>query len=179
MDKERKPISRIDHKGTHGYFARIYRAEWVGSRSFADGQYDGSASALAAARWWVEYAENRLPIIHPKPALKKATAHVRTDAKGSGLRYYDVYLPSAVDDSWTTQKFYFKTLDEQSISREKATMDVNYQNKLLAMAYREQLAAWYVEHDRIMLVIVLLWNDIKTMEILFPPAPDRRDKITR
>jgi hypothetical protein len=90
MNKERKSISRIDHKRTHGYLARVYRAEWVGSKSFADLQYSGQEVAEKAAWKWVKFADARLPKIPPKPVLKVAKFRLRKDGRG---RHYEVYLP--------------------------------------------------------------------------------------
>lgn len=165
IKQDRNPVSRVDSNRTHGYFARVYRADWVGSRSFADRRYGGPEAAERAANKWVKIADERLPVIPPKPVRKTATVHVRADAKGEGLRYYDVYLPSVIDESWTTEKFYFKDLDEQARSRERAYRRVENQNQALWSAYMQTLSAWQIVRRRSMEEILKLWAEIKTMTI--------------
>lgn len=162
--KNRKPVSRVDSNNTHGWFARVYRAEWVGPRSFTDRQYGGRKKAEIAANQWVEIAEERLPVIRPMPILKKASVHVREDKK-SGRSYFDVYIPSVVDKTWTTKKYYFETPDDERKQRVIANNIVANQNILLVEAYNKALAKWTRDYDRIMREILSMWNEIKAMPI--------------
>jgi len=91
--KKRNPVSRVDSNNTHGWFARVYRAAWVGSRSFADRGYGGSAGAETAAKMWVKAADTQLPIIPSKPVRRIAKVHVREDPKSLNMKYLaTIYL---------------------------------------------------------------------------------------
>ena len=60
---DRRGISRIDHKATHSWFARIYPAgmkQGIG-KSFSDGVYGGVEAALEAAVRWRDEQQARLP----------------------------------------------------------------------------------------------------------------------
>ena len=60
---DRRGISRIDHKATHSWFARMYPAglkQGVG-KSFSDGVYGGPEAALQAAVQWRDYQQARIP----------------------------------------------------------------------------------------------------------------------
>jgi len=179
------PVSRVDSGNTHGFFARVYRAEWVGPRSFADRQYGGREEAEAAALEWVKIADTRLPVIPSKPVLMKATVHLRTDPKEPTRKYYDVYTPKLMGDetTWST-KFYFNspaqrkmyrrisgveaidlTTNEQAVARQQAYALKDETNARLQAKYKEALIIWYVEHDRIMQEIGAMWDEIKTMPL--------------
>ena len=161
--RKRNPVSRVDN----GWFARVYRAKWVGPRSFADQKYGGRKLAEAAAWKWVAIAEERLPIIPPAPVLKEATVHLRSNSKRKNQSYFDVYLPSAIGKSWTTRKFYFRTDDKDSKKAQETivrNLVVNHK-LLLAEAHKKSMARWIRDHDRIMQEILKMWNEIKAMSV--------------
>lgn len=65
---DRRGISRIDHKATHSWFARVYpagRKQGVG-KSFSDGVYGGAEAALQAAVRWRDEQHARMPRISRK-----------------------------------------------------------------------------------------------------------------
>jgi hypothetical protein len=167
-----KNISRIDSGRTHGWFARVYRAEWVGSKSFADAQYGGREQAEAAASKWVRMADEQLPIIPPKPMLRKATINLRSENKLQGTLYYwDVYLPTVGDETTWSQKLFFQTLDEKEKQKAKADRIAKERNQILQKIYVDELAAWYVENDRLMDKVLSMWDEVKN------PEKDGHDEI--
>jgi len=160
----RKPISRVDSGSTHGWFARVYRAEWVGPRSFADAQYGGREKAEAAAWKWVRMADEQLPMIPPKPVLRKATITLRSENKLQGvLHYWDVYLPPLDDETTWSQKFFFHMLDEKEKQKAKADSIADERNQVLQKIHAGELAVWYMEHDRLMEQILSMWNEVKKL----------------
>jgi len=53
QDPQWRGISRIDHKHTHGWFARVYlKDRRVLNKLFSDKKYGGKEEALAHARQW-------------------------------------------------------------------------------------------------------------------------------
>lgn len=164
------------------YFARIYRDDWVGPKSFADSKYGGNEQAAKAANKWVTQAEARLPKIPPRPELRRATVtRQKEDRWQSPSYYYQVYLP-IVDTKWKQevptvgdynrqpyelQKLYFKDHDEEQEQRTLAYDMAQARNEELQAAYKEALAAWYLERDKIMEEIQELWPDVK--ELVQPP----------
>jgi hypothetical protein len=161
--KGRKPVSRAGNS----WFARVYRAEWTGPRSFADSKYGGREEAEAAAYRWVVIAEERLPIIPSKPVLRKASAHLRADPKSVDRAFFDVYLPALNGKTWTTKKFYFVTKDTEEKRRQERVVNslVANQNLLLTEAHKKAMAKWERDHDRIMAEISEIWKDIRNMEV--------------
>ncbi len=156
--KKRKPVSRIEYS----WFARVYRAEWVGPKSFADRNYGGREQAEAAAWKWVKYADKVLPVIPSKPVLRKATVTLRSEEKlQSKLYYWDIYFPPLADETTWSQKLFFHTLDEKEKQKAKADKLADERNRLLLGIYAEELAAWWVEHDRIMEQILNVWMEVK------------------
>src|SRR5919108_5518597 len=160
--KSPNPVSRIDSGRTHGWLARVYRAEWSRGKSFADRQYGGRSEAESAAYRWVQYADARLPVIPSKPDLHKATVTQRKDPV-KHLEYFDVYTTKHTDNltSWS-QKFYFRTpqdakifrsprgiekidlvTDDKEAARQKANKLADEINARLQAEYREALVAWY------------------------------------
>ena len=172
----KKPISRAGD----GYFARVYRDNWVGSRSFADSKYNGNAAAARAAETWVKLAEEALPKIPPRPELRKATVkRYREDKWDSPQFYYQVYLP-IVDARWGDEvptvgdsnrqpyelkKLYYKDLDEEQEQRTLAYDMAQVRNDELRVAYKQDLIAWYLERDRIMEKILDMWLEIKDIQL--------------
>lgn len=167
MKMKRKPISRIDSKSkhTHAWFVRIYRGgECVLNRSFSDRPYGSKANAKLAAQLWFEIADSKLPVIPPLPVKKKATVHARRDEK-KNMDYLDVYIPSHLDKSWATNKYYYKTAEEERKQRSIANSIVANQNLLLDQTYKKALQKWLVDHDRIMREIEYMKDELKTMPI--------------
>jgi hypothetical protein len=156
--REKKPVSRIDSKRTHGWFARVYRAKWVGNKSFADLSYGGREVAESAAWKWVRWVEKRLPVIPPKPVLKKATFRMR---KNEHDRYYDVYLPSPGKGKPQFRRLYFNVLADMQTQGENAYRLVQEQNVRLLEAYQLSYVAWKRAHDRIMQEILSMWEKAK------------------
>lgn len=156
--REKKPVSRIDSKRTHGWFARVYRAEWVGNKSFSDLRYGGRAVAEAAAWKWVRLVDNRLPVIPPKPVLKKATFRLRKNERD---RYYDVYLPRPGKGKPQFRRLYFNVLADMQKQGENAHRLVEEQNARLLEAYQLSYVAWKRAHDRIMQEILRMWEKVK------------------
>jgi hypothetical protein len=177
----KNPISRAGNS----YFARVYRDDWVGPRSFADSKYGGNTQAAAAAQRWVTLAEAALPIIPAKPILKKATVHLRTDSDNPALKYYDVYLGTGRKEvnKWTrafyfwdpaqlkifrnlkgTEKINF-TVDTEAVAKEKAYALRDERNATLQAEFHEALIAWHLERDRIMEKILALWPEVKAMPV--------------
>lgn len=168
IKRGRRPISRVDSGNTHGYFARVYRDDWVGNRSFADRRYGGKEKAKAAARRWVTLAEAALPIIPARPVMREATVTVYQDERRpKHLRYYQVYLPQSNEPNgeWKTEKLYFTTLDGQAKQREKAQDLVNQQNARLKLMYRNSLIFWKMERDQIIFEIERIWPEVKKMPV--------------
>jgi hypothetical protein len=59
---DRSGLSRIDHRHTHGWLARVYPGRAITlSRHFSDGRYGGPASALAAAAAWRDATRKAVP----------------------------------------------------------------------------------------------------------------------
>lgn len=54
-------ISRIDSKGTHGWFVRVYRDGAVHSRFFSDGKYGDQRAAFTVARQYRDEYERKHP----------------------------------------------------------------------------------------------------------------------
>ncbi len=160
MAKGRRPVSRVDSHNTHGWFARVYRGSWVGSRSFADRQYGSRSDAEAAANKWVRLADERLPIIPPKPVLKVAKFKLR---KYHGDRYYDVYLPMPRKGKPKLKKLYCNDIRDMDRQGLEAYRLVTQRNAVLEQAHRLAFAAWKRERDRIMQEIARMWPAIKTM----------------
>lgn len=151
-------VSRVDSNRTHGFFARIYRGEWVGPKSFADQTYGGRENAEAAAwRWW-RFAEDRLPVIPPKPVLKKATFRIRKGRRG---RYYEVYLPRPGKGKPQSLELYFNVIDDMEKQAKRARQMVERRNAQLLSAYQLAFAAWKRERERIMKQILSLWTEVK------------------
>jgi hypothetical protein len=167
--KRRAPVSRIDNKEkrTHGWFARVYRAEWVGSRSFADKKYAGRSASKAAAYKWVAIAEERLPIIPPMPVIRKAAMYLRHDKRRKNSSFFDVYLPALTGDASATHKLYFKTDSKEERERQHriANSMVTNQNFLLVEAHKKAMLKWQREYERIMQQILAMWDEIKAMPV--------------
>ena len=153
--REKKPVSRIDSKRTHGWFARVYRAEWVGNKSFADLSYGGREVAESAAWQWVRWVDERLPVIPPKPVLKQAKFRMRKNGHG---RYYDVYLPSPGKGKPQFRRLYFNVLADMQKQGENAYRLVEEQNVRLLEAYQLSYVAWKHTHDRTMQEILRMWE---------------------
>lgn len=176
------PVSRMDTKKFNGWLARIYRAgkefrRTFADRSYAHGSYDGRDTAKQIATAWVVIAEGAVPKIDPKPVLQHATMTVRDDTRNPGSRYCDVYTGKDPDSDQWSEKFYFSTFDEQfgpgiSILEKRATLNQsaaferandlkNKRNAQLQEQYRQALAKWYVEWER----VEEAWERVKTMEL--------------
>lgn len=64
---DRSGISRIDHRATHGWLARVYpRGKPAINRHFSDGPHGGPAQSLAAAAAWRDAARANLPPKAPR-----------------------------------------------------------------------------------------------------------------
>lgn len=164
--KTRKPVSRVDSKNTHGWFARVYRAEWVGNRSFADRKYGSKDIAQVVAYEWVRIANDSLPVIPPKPVLRKATLHIRFEEQlQSKLWYVEVYIPPLNGETTWTEKLYFHNLLEKEKQKAKATNRLLEYNMLAEQRHKVDLALWYVEHDKMMAIILELWPNLKNMKM--------------
>lgn len=168
MQRVKKPVSRIDHERTHGWLARVYRYGWSRGKSFADSDYGGSAQAYEAALAWVMYADKTLPLVPIKPILRKATVHKRAEKGRSSLWYFDVYLPSKTDRFRGNQKLYYSNPEQEAAQRKQADDLVNKWNKELREAHHQALAAWYVEHARLIEEIEARWEEVKETKILPP-----------
>ncbi|KPP98656.1 MAG: AP2 domain [Bacteroidetes bacterium HLUCCA01] len=59
-DPEMKGISRIDTKGTHGWYVRIYRAGRTYSKLYSDNKYGGTDKALEFAKKARKVAQEKL-----------------------------------------------------------------------------------------------------------------------
>jgi hypothetical protein len=171
-----KNISRIDNDrtNTHMFFARVYRYKWVGPRSFSDSVYGSRQAAERAAWTWWKIAEASLPLIPPKPVLRKATWKLRKDSSGT---YYYVYLPLPAQRKrrgvgrvdFEEKSLYFqdsKTKDKQA---GKAIDLVDKRNALLGQSYRLSLAAWVSDWKKKMQIIQKRWTKLKTMQIMENP----------
>ena len=170
-------VSRMDTKKFNGWLGRIYRAGKEFSRTFADGSYGGRDTAKRIANAFVLIAEGAVPRIDPKPVLQRATMTLRNDPKNPGSRYYDVYTGKDPDHATWSEKYYFSTFDEQfgprisSIER-RATLDQssaferandlkNKRNAELQEQYRDALAKWYVEWDK----VEEAWERVKIVDL--------------
>jgi hypothetical protein len=171
MEMSRKPVSRVDSSNTHGYFARIYRVDiprqWVGSRSFSDRIYGGAESAEGAAWQWVQIAEERLPIIPPKPVIRKATVHVRDEPDNLDMQYFDVYLPPIYGEKIWSKKFYFNERDpeERAAMEEEAAKLVARRNRECQALYAGQREKWQIEHARLKRELLRLWEEVKSLAV--------------
>jgi len=159
----------VDSGNTHGYFARIYRDGWVGSKSFADKKYGGRKQAVKAAWDWWELAEVRLPKIPEKPVLRTATVYEREEKRRAELWYFDVYTPPTEnEDTWST-KFYFGP--NSGRTREDAQAGANQlaeeRNLFLRNTFRNDLADWEENRDLIMGKVLELWPEVK--DLVQPP----------
>lgn len=163
--KDNKPVLRVDKHATHGFSVRVRRSSWIGSRFFADRQYGGAAEARAAAYKWYEYAEGHLPTIPPKPVLKQATVRTHPNHKRPGLSYYDVYLPSPVDDRWFVKKLYPRTLSDQRVYLRRANQLAEERNSVLRSTYDTAISLWQIEHDKITEKINDLWPSIQGLQL--------------
>jgi hypothetical protein len=171
----KKPISRAGNS----YFARVYRDDWVGPRSFADSKYGGNQAAAEAARRWVEHVEKRLPKIPPRPQLREATVRPYREHSRQGLGYYQVYLPiieekrgeeGQVYQDFNRQpyklvKLYYKDLDEEQEQRTLAYDMAQTRNDELKQKYKEELAHWYYVRDGKMEEIHRVWPELKEMRV--------------
>lgn len=159
-------VSRVDSRGTHGFFVRIYRVDWEGNRSFPDSVYDGDKAAnKVVAEQWAAYVDSLLPETPPKPELRKASVHKREDYARRGTYYYDVYLPPLPgEDAPLTEKLYFMTDDEQRKKLGLANKKVAARNGILNFLHRETLINWYVEHDALIEEINQLWKTLKIVD---------------
>jgi hypothetical protein len=157
--RDKKPVSRIDNSDTHGWFARVYRDNWVRGRMFSDGVWGGRYQAEGAAWSWVRHVDRLLPRIPRKPVLKIAKFTLRKDSKG---RYYDVYLPlPGRGVKPESRKFHFKKIERMELQAAKAHALVVARNVELVAAHRLSLAGWKRERDKTMIEILKMWTKIK------------------
>lgn len=74
-----KGISRIDHRRTHGWLARLYRDGVTHSKMFSDGRYEHDrGKAFIAARRWLLDMQSR----HPRRQLPFRTTLPRNNKTG-------------------------------------------------------------------------------------------------
>lgn len=152
--REKKPVSRAGNS----WFARVYRAKWIGPRSFADRNYGSTEAAEAAAWKWVKRVDQRLPLMPSKPVLKKASFRMRNNRHG---RYYDVYLPRPGKGKPQFRRLYFNLLDAMPKQGEKAHQLVEERNAQLLEAYQLSYAAWTRQCERIMQEVLKIWKELK------------------
>lgn len=159
------PVSRIDSGRTHGWFARVYRGRWVGSRSFADRQYGGLIPARQAAEAWVARADALLPQLSPQPAKRgEATISEGRDAARAGLHYFQVYLPRRLNEgTWHEKRFYWTTLDERATARAQARDLTEAHTAGLREDERIEQGAWEVERQRVLAEVAALWPKVKAL----------------
>lgn len=160
--KTRNPVSRVDSKRTHGFYARVYRGAWVGLKSFADRRCGGRDVAERAAWSWQRRVDRCLPVIPRKPVLKVARFTLRKDKRG---RHYDVYLPlPGRGVKPESRQLRFKKIENMEKQARKARELVMTRNAQLVQAHRLSMAAWKRERDRIMQEILRMWPDAKKMK---------------
>ena len=83
-DKDMKGISRIDSKGTHGWFVRVYRNGKTYSKLYSDNKYGGKDRALKIARKARDYALATIPVL-PKSKVRKRRLSKSTKRNKSGV----------------------------------------------------------------------------------------------
>ena len=157
--KSKKPVSRVENS----WFARVYRAEWVGPKSFADRNYGGREQAEAAAWKWVKYVDAVLPVIPQKPVRRRAKVHVREDPKSLDMKYFDVYLPPLAGEKTWSKKLYFNKRDpeEREAQRDEANRLEEVRNRELDAIYVSDMAKWQLAHAKLMRQILKMWTEVK------------------
>ena len=160
--KSKKPVSRVENS----WFARVYRTEWVGPKSFADRNYGGSDQAEAAAWKWAKYADEMLPVIPSKPVRRRAKVHVREDLKSLDMKYFDVYLPPLAGEKTWSKKLYFNKRDpeERDAQHKEADRLAQVRNRELEAIYVSELAKWQLTHAQLMQKISKMWPDVKGVD---------------
>lgn len=158
MTREKKPISQTES----GSFARVYRADWVGSRSFSIAEYGDRLRAKKAAEKWERRANKLLPRIPPKPVLKIATRKLRTNERG---QYYDLYLPRPGKGKPEFKELYVNNPNDWAKNGIKSYDLVKNRNETLEQAYYLALAEWKRDYKRILDEIKKIWPRIKAMKI--------------
>lgn len=157
MSANKRPVSRIDSKDTHGYFARVYRSQWSKGRMFSDAVWGGAEKAERAALTWQRKVDALLPVIPPKPILKVAKFKLRKNGSG---RYYDAYLPMPGKGKPKQTKLYFSDINDMEKQAGIAYDLVTKQNAMLVSAHRLSMAAWKKECEKTLAYIDAIWSKV-------------------
>lgn len=157
--RKSKPVSRVENS----WFARVYRVEWIGSRSFADRNYGGREQAESAAWKWWKYADAVLPVIPSKPVRRRAKVHVYEDPESLDMKFFDAYLPPLAGEKTWSKKLYFNKRDpeEREAQREEANRLVEVRNRELDAIYASEMAKWQLAHAELMRKILKMWPNVK------------------
>lgn len=121
-DPEMKGISRIDAKGTHGWYVRIYKNGKTYSKLYSDNKYGGKEKALTFAKKARQVALEKLKSV-PGSEQRRLVSHdkrnksgiigvsrtTKTTASGDTSLYYQVtWSPSKgkiKNRQWSVRKY--------------------------------------------------------------------------
>jgi hypothetical protein len=101
--KKYKGISRIDSKGTHGWFVRIYHNGETHSKLYSDNKYGGKERALKIA---IKARDKATLEIKGKDPSKTKKPNLVTDTKGSNTGVVGVYRTERTYESGNTYEYY-------------------------------------------------------------------------
>jgi len=101
--KDMRGISRIDSKGTHGWYVRVYHDGKTHSKLYSDSKYGGKERALKFAKKAHQMAEERLK---GKYKLKKKKPNLVVNTKGSNTGVVGVYRTERTYKSGNTYEYF-------------------------------------------------------------------------